>query len=222
MCTKYCTTFFIFLNWPNNLREMSFYPDNMRRHFVKVATWTNSMTMASLGLQAKPKKEEDTFVSASKFENTDGENKYHNIVKRARTNSEDDETQSKKMRSKLVAGEKQADGSIMFDLSSKKLLHVRSWKSTVLVDIREYYDLNGEKKPGKKGISLTKEQWRKLIALSDDISTAIQEIQGSGGPGEYKEDTLSVTEENSVAFAVRLTIDMQHRDESLEHTKFSL
>jgi hypothetical protein len=39
----------------------------------------------------------------------------------------------------------------VFQLSTKRRVTVRRWKSTVLVDIREYYDDNGVSKPGKKG-----------------------------------------------------------------------
>jgi len=40
------------------------------------------------------------------------------------------------------------------------------------IDIREYYDANGEEKPGKKGISLNPEQWaefKQYIATIDDL-----------------------------------------------------
>ncbi len=35
----------------------------------------------------------------------------------------------------------------------------------VPVDIREYYDDGGTKKPGKKGIALTQQQWEKVKDL---------------------------------------------------------
>lgn len=42
--------------------------------------------------------------------------------------------------------------------------------------IREYY-LNdeGERKPGKKGISLSLEEWKKIVANMDKIKKAIKE-----------------------------------------------
>ncbi|KAF0685694.1 Aste57867_22441 [Aphanomyces stellatus] len=105
--------------------------------------------------------------------------------------------------SKDIKGEKQADGSIVFDLSSKKQVTVRAWKSAILVDIREYYDSNGEKKPGKKGISLTKEQWKAVVTLADDIDTAVSWVQDSDSvSGGYEADTLDDVESGSVAFAL--------------------
>lgn len=55
-------------------------------------------------------------------------------------------------------------------LQGKKLLKVREFKGKVYVDIREFYEKNGELLPGKKGISLTPEQWRKLLSVGEEVS----------------------------------------------------
>ena len=51
-------------------------------------------------------------------------------------------------------------GEQYIDLGKKKRVTVRSFKGTVLLDIREYYGADDQEKPGKKGISLTLEQVR--------------------------------------------------------------
>lgn len=52
----------------------------------------------------------------------------------------------------------------VFNLSSLRRVTVRDFRGKTLIDIREYYANDaGEMKPGKKGISLTEEQWRKLV-----------------------------------------------------------
>jgi len=53
-------------------------------------------------------------------------------------------------------------GEKYIDLGKKKRATVRAFKGTVLLDIREYYAADGQEKPGKKGISLTLEQWEAL------------------------------------------------------------
>ncbi|RHY11864.1 hypothetical protein DYB25_004356 [Aphanomyces astaci] len=127
--------------------------------------------------------------------------------KRERNDSEDEGAAVKKSKAddedEVGAGEKQSDGSIVFDLSAKKQVSVRAWKSAILVDIREYYDSNGERKPGKKGISLTSDQWKAMTKLISDIDVAVKWVQDPDTPaGTYEADTLSDVEANSVAFAI--------------------
>ncbi|CAH2234336.1 RNA polymerase II transcriptional coactivator [Pararge aegeria] len=58
-------------------------------------------------------------------------------------------------------------------LQGKKLVKIREFKGKVYIDIREFYEKNGELLPGKKGISLTPELWKKLLSLGDEINEAI-------------------------------------------------
>ncbi|KAJ4455345.1 putative Transcriptional Coactivator p15 (PC4) [Paratrimastix pyriformis] len=55
---------------------------------------------------------------------------------------------------------------------SKRFVTVRKFKGRVYVDIREFYEDDGEMKPGKKGISLTPEQWQSLVDKSEEITGA--------------------------------------------------
>lgn len=61
-------------------------------------------------------------------------------------------------------------------LSPKRRVTVRSFRSGVLVDIREFYDQDGVSKPGRKGISLSKVQWVALQELATDISDAANRL----------------------------------------------
>eukprot|EP00804_Cyclotella_cryptica_P027894 CCRYP_003799-RA/>CCRYP_003799-RA protein AED:0.42 eAED:0.42 QI:0/-1/0/1/-1/1/1/0/118 len=60
------------------------------------------------------------------------------------------------------AVKRNADGEAYFDLGKAKRVTVRQWKTAVLVDIREFYEKGGKELPGKKGISLTLEQYKEL------------------------------------------------------------
>mmetsp|Transcript_3080 Transcript_3080/g.5663 ORF Transcript_3080/g.5663 Transcript_3080/m.5663 type:complete len:207 (-) Transcript_3080:330-950(-) len=70
----------------------------------------------------------------------------------------------------------QSSEEVKFDLGGKKKCSVREFKGKTLVDLREYYeDKNtGEEKPGKKGISLSTEQWLALKDAADDIDEAVK------------------------------------------------
>jgi hypothetical protein len=55
---------------------------------------------------------------------------------------------------------------------------VRKFKGNVLVDIREFWsDDSGSWKPGKKGISLTLENWNKVKYYMDNIDEAIKNMK---------------------------------------------
>ncbi|KAJ3529045.1 hypothetical protein NMY22_g9160 [Coprinellus aureogranulatus] len=72
---------------------------------------------------------------------------------------------------------KNKDGEQYIDLGKKKHATVRMFKGMQLLDIREYYDAGGEEKPGKKGISLTLEQWKALKAAADTIDKLFQDAK---------------------------------------------
>jgi hypothetical protein len=61
------------------------------------------------------------------------------------------------------------EGENFLDLGKKKRAVVRSFKGIHLLDIREYYGAEGQEKPGKKGISLTIDQWKSLREGSNTI-----------------------------------------------------
>ena len=62
-------------------------------------------------------------------------------------------------------------------LNSKKRVTIRKFNRQVLVDIREFYDKDGESLPGKKGISLTLDVWEKFKKHIGNIDTAINNMK---------------------------------------------
>ena len=69
------------------------------------------------------------------------------------------------------------DGEKYFDISAKRRVTVRKFKSTILIDIREFYgDDESNLKPGKKGISLKKEQWNTILKNKDEINKIINSL----------------------------------------------
>jgi activated RNA polymerase II transcriptional coactivator p15 len=71
---------------------------------------------------------------------------------------------------------KNADDEVFFELSWKRRVTVKKWRATVLIDIREYWGEGEDLKPGKKGISLSLEQWKALKDLIPDIDDAISQL----------------------------------------------
>ncbi|KAF7288671.1 Activated RNA polymerase II transcriptional coactivator [Mycena chlorophos] len=65
------------------------------------------------------------------------------------------------------------------DLGKNKRVSVSTFKNTVLVDIREFYKdkETDEMKPGRKGISLTLEQYQQLKEMLDEVDALVEGVK---------------------------------------------
>ena len=73
----------------------------------------------------------------------------------------------------IIVGEKE----VAFLLDKKKRVTVHKFKGQLKIDIREYYEDNGEMKPGKRGLSLNLDNWNKLKEFMEQIDEAIDNIK---------------------------------------------
>ncbi|XP_010005779.1 PREDICTED: activated RNA polymerase II transcriptional coactivator p15-like [Chaetura pelagica] len=65
----------------------------------------------------------------------------------------------------------------MFQIGTMRYVKVSCFKGKVLVDIREFYtDKEGSTKPGRKGISLSADQWNRLKAIIPEIDAAVKKF----------------------------------------------
>nr|CAI5833847.1 unnamed protein product [Callosobruchus analis] len=61
-----------------------------------------------------------------------------------------------------------------WSLGKTRFAKLTEFKNTWYLDIREFYNADGDLKPSKKGIMLTMEQWQKLKNHISDIDEAIK------------------------------------------------
>ena len=72
---------------------------------------------------------------------------------------------------------------VAYDLSNKKKVKIGIWpeKNLPLVHIREYFSKGNEEFPSQKGIALTVEQWKRLVAdmpdMDDDVSEMVDSVE---------------------------------------------
>ncbi|MED6216590.1 hypothetical protein PIB30_008885 [Stylosanthes scabra] len=67
------------------------------------------------------------------------------------------------------------DSIIVCEISKNRRVSVRNWQGKIVVDIREFYVKDGKQLPGKKGISLTMDQWNVLRNHVEEIDKAVTE-----------------------------------------------
>ena len=87
-------------------------------------------------------------------------NRYSHTTQFYNSKSNDDEHETNEDAISSIPTLKTNDqGETYFDLSPDRRFTVCKWRGNVRLDIREFYEKNGEILPGKKGLSLTMEQF---------------------------------------------------------------
>ncbi|KAB8215413.1 transcriptional Coactivator p15-domain-containing protein [Aspergillus novoparasiticus] len=69
-----------------------------------------------------------------------------------------------------------ANGDRYWEISKMRRVTISSFRGKTLVNIREYYEKDGQELPGKKGISLPIDQFASLVTLLPDIELTLKDI----------------------------------------------
>ncbi|ANM70521.1 ssDNA-binding transcriptional regulator [Arabidopsis thaliana] len=65
---------------------------------------------------------------------------------------------------------------VIHQISKNRRVSVRNWNGKIWIDIREFYVKDGKTLPGKKGISLSVDQWNTLRNHAEDIEKALSDL----------------------------------------------
>ncbi|KAK6536767.1 hypothetical protein TWF281_000982 [Arthrobotrys megalospora] len=109
-------------------------------------------------------------------------------------NNDDDETSSKRFKASTTASSSSAaskppdgarhvdeEGNFYWDLGGKgRRVTVSEFMGNVMVSVREYYEKDGKSLPGKKGISMTLDQFNQLIRVLPALEEAIGQKSSNG------------------------------------------
>ncbi|KAJ5178942.1 hypothetical protein N7492_002152 [Penicillium capsulatum] len=68
-----------------------------------------------------------------------------------------------------------ANGDKYWEISKKRRVTLSEFRNNTLINIREYYDKDGQELPGKKGISMSVDQFAALVTLLPDIEQALSQ-----------------------------------------------
>ncbi|KAG5245103.1 RNA polymerase II transcriptional coactivator KIWI family protein [Salix suchowensis] len=66
-----------------------------------------------------------------------------------------------------------SDDIVVCEIGRNRRVTVRNWRGKINVDIREFYPKDGNLLPGKKGITLSMEQWNMLRDNAEEIDKAL-------------------------------------------------
>ncbi|KAG5656315.1 hypothetical protein KAF25_004591 [Fusarium avenaceum] len=97
--------------------------------------------------------------------------------KRAADSDSEPETASKRVKSTATSVEsdgKDDDGNPFWELSNKRRVGVADFSKKTFVNVREYYEKDGKTLPGKKGISLSIEQYNALLKAIPRINATLR------------------------------------------------
>jgi hypothetical protein len=125
----------------------------------------------------RPKLEKDSHISSINNNNDTKLGGESEMERKQRLEIEALKRQLAESKNSSSSSRQEEDIPTEFQLSSKRKITVRDFRGKALIDIREFYAKDsGELAPGRKGISLTVEQYEKFKSYIEDIDKAIENL----------------------------------------------
>ncbi|KAJ5637279.1 hypothetical protein N7490_007158 [Penicillium lividum] len=133
------------------------------------------------------------------------------------------ETQLQSKKAKVGPGDAgtskvDANGDKYWELSKMRRVTVSSFRGKAMVSIREYYEKDGQELPGKKGISMTVDQFAALVNILPGIEESLKE-QGVSLPrpmysGDEAQSDVDQDKINNSSTSSKQNIEATSEEES--------
>ncbi|EEB06719.1 transcription coactivator PC4 [Schizosaccharomyces japonicus yFS275] len=101
-----------------------------------------------------------------------------------------------KSTSDLSKKQKKDEHEWMINDSTKKRVTISQFKGKDYVHIREYYEKDGEFRPGAKGIALNIDEWKQFTTYVNEVNKALG-IEDSTSTEDNKSDTSKQSDQPS-------------------------
>ncbi|KAK6456616.1 transcriptional Coactivator p15-domain-containing protein [Scheffersomyces xylosifermentans] len=114
-----------------------------------------------------------------------------------------------------------SNDEITIELDKKKQVTIRKFNNVNLVDIREFYidKDSGERRPGKKGISLTEDSWYKLLESTNKIQSALDILNSGSAAGSPSKKAKTSAESKKPAEKEKKEKSNEGDDDDIELPK---
>jgi hypothetical protein len=101
--------------------------------------------------------------------------------------------------SAVLQPQRDKEGDIYWEISKARRVTINDYRGKKMVSVREYYEKDGEWLPGKKGISMTLDQYNAFVSLLPNIENELRRsgtedihrpdysiVDGAGGPVKHE------------------------------------
>ncbi|XP_015118051.1 activated RNA polymerase II transcriptional coactivator p15 [Diachasma alloeum] len=99
--------------------------------------------------------------------------------KKQRTEKSKDKEETAESSKKTKGSSKANEEEPHWELGNNKRVTVRHFKGKLYVDIREYYEKEGEMKPTKKGVSMGLPQFTELMTIINEVEDVVKIKSGN-------------------------------------------
>lgn len=125
----------------------------------------------------------------------DGNDQANSSTSRTKRSKKNTNQTSTSFTTALPAPSRDKENNLYWEISKARRVTVSEFKGKQMISVREYYEKDGDWLPGKKGISMTLEQYAGLISVLPGVE---KELRRSGVQDVPRPDYSSVDDDNGI------------------------